>query len=146
MEKLLHKHVFTFNPKDNGGESVVLTTTYFDNGDREQDGSTIFGHQELTLHAYGRSASFNLGVLFTPENLRNLANELESSKIQATKKLTETLPQYQAPTRTIIVDTEDELKRIRMQDQNMAEFIFVRETNRIVKDRYDTSPRKNICA
>jgi hypothetical protein len=36
------------------------------------------------LQSYGNSASFYLGQgFFTPENLRKLANELESAEIEA---------------------------------------------------------------
>lgn len=37
-------HAFTFNPQDNGGEQLILTTKWYDNGDNE-----VFTIQELSL-------------------------------------------------------------------------------------------------
>ena len=72
-----------FNPKDNGGESLCLVTEFFDNGDKEADGKSIFTNQRLILNSYYNSSEFRLGgAAITPENLRQLANELESAKIQ----------------------------------------------------------------
>jgi len=81
-EKHLHKHVFCFDPANRGGEALLLKTDFIDNGD-ENDNS-VFMNQELTLHSYCNSATFNLcGTPLTPETLRKLANELESAQIQA---------------------------------------------------------------
>lgn len=75
MEKLLTTHVFNFAPKENGGESLLLETEMFDNGDDEDN---IYWNQHLTLHSYGNSACFNLcGITLTPKLLRELANQLE---------------------------------------------------------------------
>ena len=72
MEKELARHVFSFNPKDNGGEALLLVTTFYDNGDG------IYLQQELSLHSYCNTASFNLlGVALTAKSLRQLANELD---------------------------------------------------------------------
>lgn len=74
QEKKLGRHVFCFNPKDNGGEGLYLITDFFDNGDGE-----VFTHQEIALQSYCNSASFHLGLAsLNPENLRRLANELDS--------------------------------------------------------------------
>ena len=63
-----NSHFFEFNPDSNGGESLTLSSEYTD-GDWQQ---------ELTLCSYFNSASFHLSNALTPENLRQLANELES--------------------------------------------------------------------
>jgi hypothetical protein len=79
-EKEVGRHVFVFNPKDNGGESLMLITDYFDNGD---DNKFLFTNQELTLQSYCNSATLQLmGANLTPAVLRQLANELESKQIQ----------------------------------------------------------------
>ena len=77
----LEEHFFNFSPSEIGGESLTLSTIFYDNGDGPKD---PFINQELTLHSYGNSASFILnGITLTPAILRKLANELE--KVQ--KKL-----------------------------------------------------------
>ena len=64
---------------------VVAATKFIGNGD--VDG--VYMNQELTLQSYCNSASFNLsGTTLTPENLRKLANELESAMILAKSKTT----------------------------------------------------------
>lgn len=79
-DKLLKRHVFCFNDEDNGGESLILTTEMYANGD--PDG--VYYNQELTLQSYGNSASFNLySAMFNPENLRRLADELRQAHIEA---------------------------------------------------------------
>ena len=91
-EKLLHRHVYSFNPKDNGGEQLTLVTSMFSNGDIEEglageDGG-IFWNQELTLHSYCNSASFNLvGTAIGPDDLRALADELEEIETLTREKL-----------------------------------------------------------
>jgi len=73
-------HVFIFNPQDNGGEQLSLSTIYADTGDLI-DGLCI--NQELELQSYCNSVSLNLNaVCFTPENLRKLADELEVFRIK----------------------------------------------------------------
>jgi hypothetical protein len=80
----VHKHVFCFNPKDNGGESLSLTTEFFDNGDHKEP----YMNQTLTLQSYLNSASFELiGAALTPEVLRKLANELESAYLKTKAKI-----------------------------------------------------------
>jgi hypothetical protein len=71
--KQVGKHVFSFNPLDNGGEQLLLTTTIFDNGDGE-----LYTNQELALQSYGNSASINLfGTAINTAGLRQLADELD---------------------------------------------------------------------
>jgi hypothetical protein len=76
----LARHVFNFSPRENGGESLLLTTIFRDNGDYAAGiEHGVFLNQELTLCSYGNSASFNLcGINLTPKNLRKLADELEA--------------------------------------------------------------------
>ena len=74
--KILNRHVFSFNPKDNGGESLTLTTEFIDNGDGN---GKFFTNQSLNLQSYSNSATLSLySACFTPENLRKLADELEN--------------------------------------------------------------------
>ncbi len=81
-EHQVGRHVFVFNPKANGGESVCLVTDFIDNGDSSKD--SIYTSQTLSLQSYCNSAQFTLmGASLTPENLRQLANELESAMIKA---------------------------------------------------------------
>lgn len=75
-EKLLKTHNFVFNPQNNGGESLVLKTEFFDNGDGIPTG--IYTNQTLKLTSYGNSASISLGsATISPKLLRKLADELE---------------------------------------------------------------------
>ena len=77
MTKLLKTHNFVVNPKDNGGESIVITTEFYDNGDVP---SGIYTNQKITLMSYGNSATINLDrAALTPENLREFANQLEAA-------------------------------------------------------------------
>jgi hypothetical protein len=89
MEKPLHREVHVFNGEDNGGESLTLTTDYFDNGDAAHglpDG--IYWNQKLTLASYCNSASFELaGAVLTPESLRELADILENGQSIALSKV-----------------------------------------------------------
>lgn len=74
-DKKLGTHVFNFNPRNNGGESLTLTTTAFANGDP----GGVYLNQELTLQSYCNSASFNLvGTTLEPAILRKLADQLEA--------------------------------------------------------------------
>lgn len=78
MMNPLHRETFTFNPEDNGGESLVITIDYFDNDDAAHGlPNGIYDNQKLTLMSYGNSSSFELSNGFTPENLRELANIME---------------------------------------------------------------------
>ena len=77
LNEVLHTHVFVFNKEDNSGESLSLTTKFFSNGDP----GGIYTIQELVLQSYCNRATFGLhGATITPEELRKLANELESAK------------------------------------------------------------------
>lgn len=79
-DKLLKRHVFTFNKNDNGGESLMLITSFFHNGD--VDG--VYRNQELTLQSYCNSASINLyGTQITSEILFKLAKELFEAEQEA---------------------------------------------------------------
>ena len=81
----IHKHVFVFNPQDHGDEHLCLVTDFIDNGDRPEAG--VFTNQRLHLQSCCNSAEIQLfGAALTPENLRKLANELESAYIQAKTK------------------------------------------------------------
>lgn len=73
-ETVLDRHVFVFNPTDNGGESLCLVTNFIMNKSGE-----IFTTQELTLQSYCNSASFALhGAQITSDKLRELANQLDA--------------------------------------------------------------------
>ena len=85
-EKLLDRHVFVFNPRDNGGEQLMLVTEIYDNGDAAVVGlpGGIYTYQNLSLQSYCNSASIALGgANMTPENLRQLANELDEALARA---------------------------------------------------------------
>jgi hypothetical protein len=75
MDKELEVHNFVFNEEDNGGESLMLTTKLHES----EDCRTLLISQELVLQSYFNNASFNFScAVFTPENLRKLANEIDS--------------------------------------------------------------------
>ena len=75
-DKLVETHRFTFNPKDNGGEQVILKTEIYDNGD---DTHNLYVNQTLSLCSYSNAAHLELiGATLTPQNLRKLADELEA--------------------------------------------------------------------
>jgi hypothetical protein len=79
-EEPLHRHVFVFNPNNNGGESLSLVTEFFKN----------YASQNLSLQSYGNSATFNLDYsIITPDILRKLANELETANLKANNARTE---------------------------------------------------------
>ena len=63
-----NRHVFVFNPEDNGGESFMVTTEINEDG---------YMTQEISLQSYGAAASFNIPGWMTPEKLRDLANKLD---------------------------------------------------------------------
>ena len=66
-------HVFDLTPQHNGGESILLRINYLSYDDEIE----VLNHI-LTLQSYQNSASFNLsGGAITPENLRDLADQLE---------------------------------------------------------------------
>lgn len=73
-------HYFTFNPKQNDGEQVILHTTFERMGETREgkaDDSIVFATQELILNSYTSSAHFNFDFLLNPTRLRHLANQLE---------------------------------------------------------------------
>ncbi len=84
-EQKLNKHLFIFNKDEQGGGQLILETQYIDNGDSAHglpDG--VFTNQTLTLMSYGNSAIFNLcGDSLNPENLRELADQLEKAEKEA---------------------------------------------------------------
>lgn len=83
-DNILGNHRFTFNKHDNGGEHLILKTTFIDNGDKENN---IYTNQELVLCSYCNEASFKLiGIQLTPELLRKLADELEAEKRKLVNK------------------------------------------------------------
>ncbi len=80
MGNFLKKHVFCFNECSNGGESLILSTEIFGNGDPNE----IYYNQKLTLNSYANCASIELfGVAMTPDSLRKLADELEAVENEA---------------------------------------------------------------
>lgn len=69
----MKSHTFCFNPRSNGGEQVTLTTKFIDHG--KGDWSI---EQKLEMMSYCNAASFTLvGAGLTPDNLRDLANQLD---------------------------------------------------------------------
>jgi hypothetical protein len=85
MNKVLKTLTYTLNPAENGGESLILKTEFFDNGDHAKGlPNGIYTNQTLTLQSYGNSASLHLcGTQLTSEILRDLANKLDQAKIEA---------------------------------------------------------------
>jgi hypothetical protein len=74
--KEIDKLVVEVGPHINGGESVLINTTFFDNGD---DTNNILLNTRIDLQSYGNSASLGLCANpLTPEFLRDLANQIES--------------------------------------------------------------------
>lgn len=76
-ERKVNRLVSVLNPQENGGESIMLTTDLYDNGDGLPKGA--YCTQEIELNCYGNSASIFIGSgsTITPETLREMANELE---------------------------------------------------------------------
>jgi hypothetical protein len=72
----LGRHVYCFNPDDNGGESLILSTEFMSNGDEEEG---YYLYQELSLESYSNGATLHLSnSMLTPKKLRDLANKMES--------------------------------------------------------------------
>ncbi len=68
-------NTFVFNPEDNGGESLSVTTKIVESrGDR-------IPLQKISLQSYCNSASVNINFHLTPDKLRQMANELEKACI-----------------------------------------------------------------
>ena len=77
MNQKVDKLTSVMNPEENGGESLTITTEFYDNGDKTNN---IYLNQTITLNSYGNSASFNLiGSPLTPEVLRKLAEDIENT-------------------------------------------------------------------
>lgn len=84
MSKILKTVVFEVS-SGNSGEGVFVETDIVDNGDRDKGLKTgVFLNQRIVLNSYCNSAQFNLFAdCFSPEKLRELANELESEIVKA---------------------------------------------------------------
>lgn len=77
-DKIIKRHSFIINPKDNGGEQVIITTDFISNGEG------IYTSQEISLQSYCNSASIKLlGAQITPEILTNLAYQLLQTQFEA---------------------------------------------------------------
>jgi len=83
-----HRHVFSTNPKSNGGEAILVITEFMDNGD---DKNNIWLSQRIVLNSYGNSAEIVVGngCAFTPTKLRQLADMLDAEIAVAEKKALE---------------------------------------------------------
>lgn len=80
MDKEIKRISYRFNRHDNSGEQLVLETVFLKN----EGDSDVFINQTLTLNSYGNSAQFNLySALLDPNELRELANRIESAGIEA---------------------------------------------------------------
>ena len=79
-ESLLKRIVQPVNKLDNDGEALTLVTKILANGDPVTDKNGIFLNQELSLNSYCNKATFHLyGATFTPQRLREMADELEAA-------------------------------------------------------------------
>lgn len=79
MDRFLNRHAFVFNKNTNGGESLILQTSFFANGDPITPNDGVCINQKLTLQSYQNSASIELfGAVLTSKNLRQLADELDA--------------------------------------------------------------------
>ncbi len=90
MKPIMTEH-FVFNKEDNGGESLMASIEFYDNGDAAHgypDG--IYTVQKLTLMSYSNMATFTLSNVFTPQNLRELADLIEKGYTTAEKKVWKT--------------------------------------------------------
>jgi hypothetical protein len=86
--EMLKRHVFTFNPRDNGGEALILTTEFY----HALGGKEIFSNHEISLQSYGNEANFMLhSIDITPELLRALADQLEQAEMDAAAALEDKL-------------------------------------------------------
>ncbi|MEK6832663.1 MAG: hypothetical protein AABY32_01335 [Nanoarchaeota archaeon] len=82
-DELLDTVTTDINPKDTGGESVLLRTKIYANGDP----GGIFINQEFTINSYCNRATFDLvGAVLTPDILRKMANDLEEAMCKAKAK------------------------------------------------------------
>jgi hypothetical protein len=88
-DKVVGDHSFSLN-SEIGGESLMLYTKHFWNGDDPKDGPSIYTNQSIVLQSYGNSASLNLFTAsITPKILRQLADQLDEAMIVAEKKAQE---------------------------------------------------------
>jgi hypothetical protein len=71
--KQLSHFCYCFNPEDNEGEAITLSTSVEQAGTDE-----AFVTQEFTLHSYINSATFQTSFYLTPEKLRECADKIES--------------------------------------------------------------------
>jgi hypothetical protein len=79
---LIKRHVFCFNPQDNGGEQLHLITEFF-----ESDNGDIYSNKEMSLQSYCNSASFNLsGAAISSETFFKLARELAAIELELSIK------------------------------------------------------------
>lgn len=79
--EIIEIHEFDFNL--NSKQKLFLTTEYISNGYPGE----YFHKQELSLEAYGNNSTFTLfGPVFTPANLRKLADQLEAAELKAKQK------------------------------------------------------------
>jgi len=75
--KEVGRDVFVFNPQDNSGEELILTTIFCDNGDETNN---IYTVQELMLtSSYSRSLFLLYGSSITPDMLRKAADQMEEA-------------------------------------------------------------------
>ncbi len=88
IDKPIEIHSFEVPPHVNGGESVIVTTKIFTNGDKDKLGNNeIYLNQSISLQSYSNSMELLLvGNPLTPEILRDLANELDRA-INKAKRL-----------------------------------------------------------
>lgn len=87
MDKLIKRHVFSLNPKSNGGESLCIVTEFFDNGDTKHGHPFgFFTNQKIELQSYSNSASLFLTDVLTPKSLRKFADELEKVEKEIIKE------------------------------------------------------------
>lgn len=81
----LNRISYTLNPNDLGACSMMVRTAFLNDS---LLGDDIQMCQEIVLHSFSNSASFTLlSGIFTPANLRELANQIESGLIEAKHQL-----------------------------------------------------------
>lgn len=84
-DPVLKTHNFYFS-NERGGECISLKTKFIGNGDPITNKEGVYVNQELILSGYSNAAIFQLtGTTFTPNDLRELANQLESERAKLVK-------------------------------------------------------------
>lgn len=84
--KILGEHSFVFSPSECNNQ-LSLLTKFIANGDPITSSDGIFLNQYLTLDGEANNATLNLFIAqFTPDELRRLANELESAEAKIRAK------------------------------------------------------------